>query len=147
MFNFLTKEYWKKKLNDKSGMCFVIPVMSENELEDGKKYICFRKELTKYGSYIWREKFVNLTWCKKENIFIELLAGDFKTYRYGEVYPVSISIGYNPNSYFLNYDPKKINAFDLKELSDICFNLSDENTQSDEIWDKLITYFDERGIK
>ena len=73
MFKFLTKEYWKKKLNDKSGMCFVIPVMSENELEDGKKYICFRKELTKYGSYIWREKFVNLTWCKKENIFLNFL--------------------------------------------------------------------------
>ena len=44
------------------------------------------------------------------------------------------------------YNPAELNALDIEELNKICFELSDENVESDEIWEKLIEYFEKRNI-
>ena len=54
--------------------------------------------------------------------------------------------------YNLGYEPKQIinpcdiNALDIEEIRKITFDLNDDNTESDEVWDRLITYFEERGF-
>lgn len=152
MFKFLTKEYWQKKFHNKKGLCLVFPVIPECDLVDKKIYTCYSSnlEIDSRGNF-YRPKHSLVEWNAEKKVFVEentRFKGptEYKLYSYGEIYPVTDTF-YNYDSYFLNYDPSKINEFDLKELSDICFNLSDENTQSDEIWEKLINYFDERGIE
>lgn len=127
------KNFFKTKQD--TSQCVIWHVVPKDELIDYKDYRCYV-----YDKLAHRKVTCVARWSAERNLFIE---DSFHSYTYEEAHPTNFRDSYE----VLNYNPNKINALDLKPLSDICFQLSDENTQSDEIWDKLITYFEERGIK
>ena len=131
MINWL---FWKKKNEKrKPQQCLCIPMINKDDLVDGKYYNIFVqfRSLRDIG-------FILAKWNAKFNCFQD---GD-KLYDY----ETSIVLNKNPETYVLDYNPESINVLDLQNLHEIVSKLFDENTQSDWIWEKLLEYFDKRGI-
>lgn len=152
MFKWLKNKYieYKKKNHISKEQCFVFPIMPKSQLEDGKKYETFDFS----HEYAWRTenwhteyKTKIAQWSAEKDCF---LTHDFKiqTLTYEEFKPLrpSYTVNEEINYGICSYNPCDINALDLEELKKITFDLNDDNTESDEVWEKLIKYFEERGF-
>ena len=152
MFKWLSKKYRKIKLKNHIGKehCFIFPILPKNCLEDGKVYETFdfsHEYAWKTETWHTKYKTKNAQWNAEKDCF---LTHDFKikTLTYEEFKPLRLSyttceeINYG----ICSYNPCDVNTLDLEELKKITFDLNDDNTESDEVWEKLITYFNERGL-
>lgn len=152
MFNWLKNKYieYKKKNHINKEECFVFPIMPKSQLIDGEKYETFDfSHEYAWKTEKWHTKYKTkmAQWSAEKNCF---LTYDFKikTLTYEEFKPLRPSYTENEeiNYDICSYNPCDINALDIEEIRKITFELSDDNTESDEIWEKLINYFEERGF-
>ena len=152
MFEWLKKKYieYKKKNHIGKEHCFVFPIMPKSQLEDGKRYETFdfsHKYAWKTEDWYTEYKIKTAQWSAEKDCF---LTHDFKiqTLTYEEFKPLRPSYTENEeiNYGICSYNPCDINALDIEEIRKITFDLNDDNTESDEIWENLITYFEERGF-
>ena len=155
MFEWLKKKYKEYKLYSHIGKqhCFVFPILPKNQLVDGASYETFDfSHKYNYGKDDWYTQYKTKTaqWCAEKDCFIDGLSGlkmeivsyeEFKPLR--KCYQHKVEINYG----ICSYNPCDVNELDLEELKKITFDLNDDNTESDEVWETLITYFDDRGIK
>ena len=152
MFKWLKNKYieYKKKNHINKEVCFVFPVMPKSQLVDGEKYETFdfsHQLIWKTDSWHTEYETKIGQWNAEKDCF---LTHDFriKTLTYDEFKPLrsSYTIKEEINYGICSYNPCDINALDIEEIKKITFDLNDDNTESDEIWEKLITYFEERGF-
>lgn len=142
MFEWLKEKYTEYKLNNHitKEQCFVFPILSKSCLEDGEKYETF--------DFSERNNMKIAQWCAKKDCFIPLFSFDISTMSYDEFKPLRKA--YSNKSKIIyevcSYNPCEVNQLDLEELKKITFDLNDDNTESDEVWEKLIKYFEDRGI-
>lgn len=153
MFEWLKKKFreYNKWSHIGKEHCFVFPILPKSCLEDGITYETFdfshkwywRSEewYTEYGI-----KYAQ--WCAEKDCFIDAHHLKIQTLSYEEFKPLRKE---KPRQREINYgicsyNPCDVNALDLEELRNITFKTNDDNTESDEIWNKLITYFEERGL-
>ena len=101
-------------------------------LNDSKQYESVAEQRAEKDCFI-----DGLSGLKMEIVSYE----EFKPLR--KCYQHKVEINYG----ICSYNPCDVNALDLEELKKITFDLNDDNTESDEVWKRLITYFDDRGIK
>lgn len=148
MIEFIKKWYVKNHINKSS--CFVFPILPKSILEDGERYetFDFRHQYYRNPEY-WYTKYDIKTaqWCAEKDCFVEY-GFKYKILTYEEFKPIR-KLGRNReeiNYSICSYNPCDVNALDLEELKKITFDLSDDNTQSDEIWERLIDYFEKRGL-
>lgn len=147
MFEWLKK--YKLYNHIKKQSCFVFPIIPKESLVDGKYYESFRVRRKKvYGVFSdsWREELdiSSAKWNKEKDCFIHLSS----VVQYDDFKPIRISCTDNtPYIYGIcSYNPCSINQLDLEELKKITFDLNDDNTESDTVWENLINYFEERGF-
>ncbi|MCM1260626.1 MAG: hypothetical protein NC222_06715 [Staphylococcus sp.] len=146
MLDFLFKKKDKtevkeeiKTINEKQ-KCYCIPVISNKEdLIDGEKYSILIK--MKLGKNIYYYIEINI-WDKKFDCFKSDISSQL--YKFEDV--IVFNYQYHKNAFILDYNPSKLNVLDIQNLYEICVTTCNENTQSDEIWEKLLSYFDKRGI-
>lgn len=141
MFEFLKKSFRKSHI-DKS-KCIVLPIISDkSELVDGKVYRIFKT----YGiGRVVRWYLSDGKWNKKFDCFTNYSGEILNKFEDGDIFVLEKSINELPLS-IMDYDPRTVNALDLQEIKDITFNQCDDNTQDDDVWNRLINYFDERGL-
>lgn len=154
MFKWLKNKYieYKKKNHITKEVCFVIPVMPKSLLIDHEYYetFDFSHKWNGFRSENWFTKYETkkAEWSAEKDCFVDrngfklkfLTYEEFKPIR--QVYQRKEEINYG----ICSYNPCDVNALDLEELKKITFDLNDNNTESDEVWEKLITYFNERGF-
>ena len=152
MFEWLKNKCieYKKKNHINKEECFVFPIMPKSQLEDGMVYETFDFS----HEYAWKKEYWHTEyhtktaqWCAKKDCFLTR-SYKIKTLTYEEFKPLRLQ---EPEQEEINYgicsyNPCDVNALDLEELKKITFDLNDDNTESDEVWEKLITYFNERGF-
>lgn len=152
MFKWLIKKYveYKTKNHINKEECFVFPIMPKSQLEDGKRYETFdfsHKYAWRIETWYTEYKTKYAQWNAEKDCF---LTRDFKikTLTYEEFKPLRPAYTTNEeiNYGICSYNPCDVNALDLEELKKITFDLNDDNTESDEVWEKLITYFENRGF-
>lgn len=152
IFKWLKKIYDEYKLYSHIGKqhCFVFPILPKSQLEDGMIYETFDFS-HEYGwkKEHWHTKYHTKTaqWCAKKDCFLTR-SYKIKTLTYEEFKPLRIQ---EPEQEEINYgicsyNPCDINALDLEEIKKITFDMCDDNTDSMEVWDRLITYFEDRGF-
>lgn len=152
MFKWLKKIYDEYKLYSHIGKqhCFVFPILPKDQLEDGMIYETFDFS----HEYAWKKEYWHTEyrtktaqWCAKKDCFLTR-SYKIKTLTYEEFKPLRIQ---EPEQEEINYgicsyNPCDINALDLEEIRKITFDMCDDNTDSMEVWDRLITYFEDRGF-
>lgn len=147
MFEWLKKYRLKNHISKQS--CFVFPIIPKEELIDGKYYQTFhfkKKEHTGLllDSFIEKIYFEEAIWNKDKDCFVvfsQIISyEDFRPIK--RVYEKNK--GYNWG--ICSYNPNDVNPLDLEELKKITFDLNDDNTQSDTVWENLIKYFEDRGF-
>lgn len=152
MFKWLIKKYieYKTKNHINKEECFVFPIMPKSQLEDGKRYETFdfsHKYAWRIETWYTEYKTKYAQWNTEKDCF---LTRDFKikTLTYEEFKPLRPAYTTNEeiNYGICSYNPCDVNALDLEELKKITFDLNDDNAESDEVWEKLITYFENRGF-
>ena len=152
MFRWLKNKYieYKKKNHIRKEQCFVFPIMPKSQLVDGEKYETFDFS----HQYAWKSKMWHTEyktkiaqWSAEKDCFLTydlkiqtLTYNEFKPIR--QAYQRKEEINYG----ICSYNPCDVNALDLEELKKITFDLNDDNTESDEVWENLINYFEERGF-
>lgn len=151
MIDWLKRKYteYKTKHHITKESCFVFPIIAKELLEDGVRYqtFVFKKKYVRLGNYYsWSMDTESAKWCAEKDCFLScstfISYEDFKPIR-----KLNWSGNVPYNYAILSYNPCSINALDLEELKNITFNVGDDTTvESDDIWEKLITYFDERGL-
>lgn len=147
MIKWLLQKYRKHKLKSHitKESCFVFPIMDKSELIDGKSYesFDFRKEHWYRDDYRYKFDTKHGTWNSEKDCFIVYSHlesyEEFKPLRYD--YELNKPINHD----ILEYNPCDINALDLQEIRNITFT-ADDNTQDDDIWERLIKYFEDRGL-
>lgn len=131
----------RKCINPNNKKYLLTPLVRKKELQDGKDYEILITEKNFYTNEIvcyWKIG----KWIKKIDCFISRGSEFFK---YDECLAVKeYNIKFNEYKVY-NFDPTKINENDINEICQICFSANDQ-TESDDIWEKLIAYFDKRGI-
>ena len=153
MFEWLKNKYKEYKLYSHIGKqhCFVFPILPKNQLVDGASYETFDLSHQRIWKDDWHTQYKTKTgqWCAEKDCFIDLSAVNLQILSYEEFKPLrkcyqhKVEINYG----ICSYNPCDVNALDLEELKKITFDLNDDNTESDEVWERFITYFDDRGIK
>lgn len=147
MIKWLLKKYISHKLKThiNKSHCFVIPILDKSELVDGKNYETFDFKMRYHSIGHKRSKYDIKTacWCEEKQCF--LFYNHIETYE--EFKPLRESFNLDtPIEYdILEYNPCDINELDIQEIKNITFN-ADDNTQSDDIWENLIKYFEDRGL-
>lgn len=152
MFKWLLNKYRTSKMKNHIGKqsCFVFPVLDKSLLEDGMWYETF--DFEKDWDYRHKEYSLKIsTKHAKWNAEFERFIDGSKLSSYEDFKPLREAWqrrnGEDSLTYGItSYNPCDITPLDLEEIKNITFNLSDDNTESDEIWEKLINYFDERGL-
>ncbi len=153
MFKWLKNKYieYKKKNHINKEQCFVFPIMLKSQLIDGEKYETFdfsheHERAWKTETWYTEYKTKEAQWNAEKDCFLTR-GFKIKTLTYEEFKPLRPSCTTNEeiNYGICSYNPCDVNALDLEELKKITFDLND-NTESDEVWEKLITYFNERGF-
>lgn len=122
---------------------------SEDDLEDGKEYtLIINKPET-----IFSTRYVKAVWCKHYSCFLskydDRIVGKFNEFKYVIESPESV---FNNGLHYLNksvldYDPRQINAMDIKELHNICYEARDDNSDSMDVWEDLINWFEKKGLE
>ena len=152
MFKWLKNKYieYKKKNHISKEQCFVFPIIPKSQLEDGQMYETFDfSHEYDYRPENWYTEYKTKSaqWSAEKDCF---LTHDFKMpiLTYEEFKPLRPSYIVNEeiNYGICSYNPCDINALDLEELKKITFDLNDDNTESDEVWENLINYFEDRGF-
>lgn len=139
MFNWLKKVIYNSLSKPYNQHCLVVPIISnKKDLKDGQEYRVQYK--SKYLGLMW----FCVLWNKNGNYFANIHRPKEIFCNFDEA-KIIVSKNDFDNGLVFQYNPTKINELDLKELNDICF-IEDENISSEEVWEKLIKYFDERGI-
>lgn len=133
----------RRKIHIKKEQCFVFRIIPKEELIDGTIYETFVFKKDKVGT--WSIDTRSEVWSSEKDCFI----GWGKFYSYEEFKPIkrkefSATEEYSYTT--LSYNPCDVNALDLEELKKITFDLNDDNTESDDVWERLIKYFEERGF-
>lgn len=153
MFEWLKEKYRKKMMLNHIGKehCFVFPILPKSCLKDGKNYetFDFSHEYWRNPDYWYTEyKTKTAQWCAEKDCFIDTWHLKVQTLTYEEFKPLR---EHNPDREEINYgicsyNPCDINQLDLEEIKRITFDLNDDNVESDEIWEKFIKYFEDRGF-
>lgn len=150
MIEWLNKKYtdYKMKHRISKESCFVFPIIAKKMLEDGARYQTFEFTKTRNrfsNDYTWDMKITSAKWCSEKDCF--LACSTFTSYEdFKPIRKLSWAGNEEYKHVILSYNPCDINTLDLEELKDITFNIGDDNVESDDIWEKLITYFDKRGL-
>lgn len=150
MIEWLKKKHtdYKMKRRISKESCFVFPIIAKEMLEDGARYQTFEfiKTSKRYSnSHSWKMDITSARWCSEKDCFLS--CSTFTSYE--DFKPIRKLTWDGEEEYrhtVLSYNPCDINALDLEELKNITFNVGDDTVESDDIWDKLITYFDKRGL-
>lgn len=153
MFEWLKKKFreYNKWSHIGKYHCFVFPILPKNKLEDGEYYetFDFSHKYNKRKEW-WHTEYTttSASWCAEKDCFISAFEWKVRPIPYEEFKPLRKrrSERKEINYGICSYNPCDINALDLEELKNITFNTNDDNAESDEVWDKLITYFEERGL-
>ena len=154
MFDWLKDKYIesKKKNHINKEICFVIPTMPKSLLIDHEYYetFDFSHQWAGFRTESWWAEFKTkkAEWSVEKDCFVDrnhlkvqfLTYEEFKPIR--QAYQRKEEINYG----ICSYNPCDINALDIEEIRKITFDLNDDNTESDEVWEKLIKYFEERGF-
>lgn len=152
MFKWLKNKCikYKNKNHISKEQCFVFPIMPKSQLVDGEKYETFdfsHQNAWKTDSWHTEYKTKTSQWNAEKDCFLThdlkiktLTYEEFKPLR--PLYTTNEEINYD----ICSYNPCDVNALDLEELKKITFDLNDDNTESDEVWENLIKYFEERGF-
>lgn len=149
MIKWLLKKYRDNKMKNhiSKQMCFVFPVLPKCYLHDGKSYetFWFRKVECGYDDYRYEIDTRTAMWSKEKDCFFN----GFRVMSYEEFKPLrqSFQRKENVNCEVLSYNPCTVNELDLEEIRKITFEIGDETTiESDNVWERLIDYFDKRGL-
>ena len=154
MFEWLKKKYreYKKWNHISKEYCFVFPIMPKSLLIDGEYYetFDFSHQWSGFRTENWwtEYKTTKAEWSAEKDCFVDRNHLKVRFYTYEEFKPLRSAherkeeINYGVCS----YNPCDVNCLDLEELKKITFDLNDDNTESDEVWERLITYFEERGL-
>lgn len=153
MFKWLKRIYDEYKLYSHIGKqhCFVFPILPKSQLEDGETYETFdfsHKWYKRAEEWYTEYDIKYAQWCAKKDCFIDAHHLKIQTLSYEEFKPLRKE---KPRQKEINYgicsyNPCDINALDLEEIRKITFDMCDDNTDSMEVWDRLITYFEDRGF-
>ena len=130
---FMLKAYKRQKFN-RTHKFITFPIVNKEELKDNTRYVLVKTFLCNGELYTHAAK-----WDKKIDAFRFMQYYD----KYEDVIAVFDA---KIDPVISEYNPAVINALDIEELNKICFELSDESVESDEIWEKLIEYFEKRNI-
>lgn len=149
MIKWLLKKYRDNKMKNhiSKQRCFVFPILPKECLIDGKDYETFVFKKIRYGYDGWYYK-IDIDyakWNKEKDCFIDV----FRVIDYDDFKPIreSVEMKSTVDYDILSYNPCTVNELDLEELRKITFEIGDDTTiESDDIWDKLIDYFDKRGL-
>lgn len=149
MIKWLLKKYRDNKMKNhiSKQRCFVFPILPKESLIDGRYYETFKFVQKKWNSDYWYYEIKTDTakWNREKDCFIDF--SDIISYE--DFKPIRI---HNQNKAHINYDilsydPTTVNELDLEEIRKITFETGDETTiESDNVWDRLIDYFDKRGL-
>lgn len=112
----------------------VTPLLEKDELKEDTFYDIL------VNDSILGKRWRIVKWSKKFDCFQQ----QSSLWKYEDTLAVKESAD-EKNCNIYSYDLDKINALDLKEISEICF-CADDQTENEDIWEKLIEYFDKRGI-
>lgn len=155
MIKWLTKEYWQDKMTQwhyesLRHKCLVIKLLEKRQLI----------HLRRYDVMTCQGDIKRCRWNKDTELFDD----DYSFYKYEEVAVLPVKghldtrfVGSNKhdqerrenflsNITITQYNPSEVNTLDIKEIQEICFTCADDNTQDDDIHEKLIEYFDKRGL-
>lgn len=154
MFEWLKNKYieYKKKNHITKEYCFVFPIMPKSLLIDGEYYetFDFKHKWNGFRKENWYTEYTTIKaeWSSEKNCFVDRNNIKVKFLTYEEFKPLRRSYQRkNEIDYGIcSYNPCDINALDIEEIRKITFDLNDDNTESDEVWEKLIKYFEERGF-
>lgn len=149
MIKWLLKKYRDRKMKNhiSKQSCFIFPILPKYCLIDGEYYESFYFVKEYWSSNYWHYeiKTHNARWNKEKDCFIEFS----KVINYEDFKPIRL---YNENKAdvdydILSYNPTTVNELDLEELRKITYEVGDDTTiESDDVWEKLIDYFDKRGL-
>lgn len=125
------------KLNNKK--CLVIPLLTEDDedsLTDNEVILVlinWKSFKPFWARYRWNAN------CKC------LYSSNGDLYKINDVRCIRES-DFEINHTILNYDPTKINPLHLKHLYDICYKGITDQTENDDIWERLVEFFETEGI-
>lgn len=127
----------KKSINNKK--CIVIPLLEESDedsLVDNEVILVLIKHKSFkpfWARYRWNAN------CKC------LYSSNGDLYKIKDVQCIRES-DFEISPTILNYDPTKINPLHLQQLYDICYKGITDQTENDDIWERLIEFFEKEGI-
>lgn len=147
MIKWLLKKYRDNKSKISNQKCIIFPIIPKESLKNNIVYVSaqFKPRSITIRSSVKMITLTEATWNEKLQGFI---TSSDETYTYEEFNPISEkNIASNMQYDILSYNPTTVNELDLEELRKITYEVGDDTTiESDDVWEKLVDYFDKRGL-
>ncbi len=145
MFNWFKKK--EKKVSQDAQEYYIIPIIKKEDLIDGYDY----QHFVNYGSKKDLNIADNATWNKNKECFVS----NNTIIEYEDYKPIHClgpsDNGWHPqrkewNMKLISSNLYGLTMLDIEELRKILYCMVDDNVQSDDIYERLLVWMEERGL-